>query len=118
MKFFERERYVRSVEALTGESPIAAVMLGGRTKFTVPRHLVRTATRLLLLSPTFLGRGVRAVVDTLEPSDVTADEGAKWSAIRIRGRRWYVLSGYEPRIAKGDLRRVLAPNPPRQAESP
>ena len=109
MRFFERETYARSVEKLTGERPLSAVVLVGRTNFRIPRHLVRTATQLLLMSPSFTGLRVRAVVDRLDLSDVTAHEGESWSAFSVRGCPWFVRTGYEPRYQKDDLRQVLAP---------
>ena len=110
MKFYERDRYARTFEELTGEQPICAVVLRGRTSYRVPRHLVRTQSRLLLVSPKFFG-GPKNVVDTLQPSEVIVAESGRWSAAKlsIGGRRWYVSSGYDTDETERDLRKTLAP---------
>ena len=108
-RFYEQERYAGSIETLTGERPVSAVVLMGRTKFTRTQHLVRTPTHLVLVSPSAFGRSARAVVGTLQRSDVTEGEGKDWARLQIRGRNWFVLQGYEPRYARDELRRVLAP---------
>ena len=115
MKFYERVRYAKAFEELTGERPISAVVLGGRTRYRVPRHLVRTESRLLLVSPKFLG-GPKKVVDTLQPSEVTVSQSG-WAKLCIGGRHWYVQSGYDTEETKRDLRKTLAGSAPAAAKS-
>ena len=119
MKFYERDRYARAFEELSGEKPVCAVVLRGRTSYRVPRHLVRTESRLLLVLPKFFG-GPRKVVDSLQPSEVTVAESGRWSVAKlfIGGRRWYVQAGYNTKETERDLRRTLTlPAPPTGAKS-
>lgn len=113
MKFYERDRYARSFEELTGEQPICAVVLRGRTGYRVPRHLVRTESRLLLVSTRFLG-GPKNVVDTLQPSEVSVAQSGWWSVAKlcIGGRWWYVQSGYDTKETERELRKTLEPQTP------
>jgi hypothetical protein len=119
VKFYERDRYARAFEELSGEKPVCAVVLRGRTSYRVPRHLVRTESRLLLVLPKFFG-GPRKVVDSLQPSEVTVAESGRWSVAKlfIGGRRWYVQAGYNTKETERDLRRTLTlPAPPTGAKS-